>query len=227
LPISRAAVLTVLFAALPPLAAHAGAAASDRQIIMLLDRIGFGPTKAEVTYVKAIGIEAYINEQLHPASIPEPPQLTARLAALTTLKLDPGELLARYGPLPPVGGVKPTRQQQMARFKAARIIAQQAAAARVWRALYSPRQLKEVLVDFWFNHFNVFTGKGLDHLFLLCHLHGSGLPLGLKAAWASRQGGNEAGSEAPPDGGDGVRHMALRPDRGRRGVGNRGVAQVP
>jgi uncharacterized protein (DUF1800 family) len=32
--------------------------------------------------------------------------------------------------------------------------------AKVYRALYSPRQLEEVLVDFWLNHFNVFSGKG-------------------------------------------------------------------
>ena len=30
---------------------------------------------------------------------------------------------------------------------------------KVYRALYSNRQLEEVLVDFWFNHFNVFEGK--------------------------------------------------------------------
>jgi uncharacterized protein (DUF1800 family) len=32
--------------------------------------------------------------------------------------------------------------------------------AKVFRALYSTRQLEEVLVDFWLNHFNVFSGKG-------------------------------------------------------------------
>jgi uncharacterized protein (DUF1800 family) len=32
--------------------------------------------------------------------------------------------------------------------------------AKLQRAVYSPRQLEEVLVDFWFNHFNVFSGKG-------------------------------------------------------------------
>jgi uncharacterized protein (DUF1800 family) len=32
--------------------------------------------------------------------------------------------------------------------------------AKVYRALYSTRQLEEVLVDFWLNHFNVFSGKG-------------------------------------------------------------------
>jgi len=30
----------------------------------------------------------------------------------------------------------------------------------------SHRQLQEVMVDFWYNHFNVFAGKGLDHLWV-------------------------------------------------------------
>ena len=32
--------------------------------------------------------------------------------------------------------------------------------AKMLRAALSERQLEEVLVDFWFNHFNVFVGKG-------------------------------------------------------------------
>ncbi|HYN84557.1 MAG TPA: DUF1800 family protein, partial [Pyrinomonadaceae bacterium] len=39
-------------------------------------------------------------------------------------------------------------------------------AARVLRAVYSERQLQEVMVDFWSNHFNVFSGKGADRWFL-------------------------------------------------------------
>ena len=38
-------------------------------------------------------------------------------------------------------------------------IAAELAAARLERAVWSERQLEEVLVDFWFNHFNVFAGK--------------------------------------------------------------------
>jgi uncharacterized protein (DUF1800 family) len=34
--------------------------------------------------------------------------------------------------------------------------------AKILRAVYSRRQLAEVMVDFWFNHFNVFVGKGAD-----------------------------------------------------------------
>ncbi|HTP87893.1 MAG TPA: DUF1800 domain-containing protein [Candidatus Acidoferrales bacterium] len=34
--------------------------------------------------------------------------------------------------------------------------------AKLYRAIYSKRQLEEVLTDFWFNHFNVFEGKDRD-----------------------------------------------------------------
>jgi uncharacterized protein (DUF1800 family) len=39
-------------------------------------------------------------------------------------------------------------------------------AARLVRAVHSERQLQEVMVDFWTNHFNVFMGKGVDRWFL-------------------------------------------------------------
>lgn len=38
--------------------------------------------------------------------------------------------------------------------------------AKLLRAVYSERQLEEVLVDFWFNHFNVFAGKGATRNYL-------------------------------------------------------------
>jgi Protein of unknown function (DUF1800) len=38
--------------------------------------------------------------------------------------------------------------------------------AKLLRAIYSERQLDEVMTDFWFNHFNVFAEKGLDKLFV-------------------------------------------------------------
>lgn len=34
--------------------------------------------------------------------------------------------------------------------------------AKIDRAVYSERQLYEVMADFWFNHFNIFAGKGAD-----------------------------------------------------------------
>ena len=46
------------------------------------------------------------------------------------------------------------------------MIADQATDARLLRAIESPRQLEEVMVNFWFNHFNVFSQKGLDRLWI-------------------------------------------------------------
>src|SRR6266498_2607353 len=42
-------------------------------------------------------------------------------------------------------------------------------ASRILRAVYSERQLQEVLVDFWTNHFNVFAGKGADRWLLVSY----------------------------------------------------------
>ena len=139
---------------------------SDRRVLHVLDRLAFGPTAADVKHVKAIGIDRYIAEQLDPDAIPEPPELTQRLAGLETLKLDPVQLFAEYGPLRATETTKPTPEEQQARRQRARLILEQAQAARIWRALYSPRQLQEVMVDFWFNHFNVFANKALDRLWI-------------------------------------------------------------
>ncbi len=46
-----------------------------------------------------------------------------------------------------------------------RVIAE-LAMAKVTRAIYSERQLEQVMDDFWFNHFNVFAGKGEDRYYL-------------------------------------------------------------
>jgi len=42
-------------------------------------------------------------------------------------------------------------------------------ASRILRAVYSERQLQEVMVDFWSNHFNVFAGKGADRWLLMSY----------------------------------------------------------
>jgi len=160
-----AALCAVVFAAPAPAFADAP---SDQQIIHVLNRVAFGPTTADVARVKAIGVDRYIDEQLHPETITETLQLSDRLAGLDTLKLEPSRLFTEYGPILPImnGGAKPTPEEAKARRQRAQIIVQQAQDARVWRALYSRRQLQEVMVDFWYNHFNVFAGKGLDHLWV-------------------------------------------------------------
>jgi uncharacterized protein (DUF1800 family) len=45
-------------------------------------------------------------------------------------------------------------------------VVEELAMAKMTRAIYSERQLQQVMDDFWFNHFNVFAGKGEDRYYL-------------------------------------------------------------
>ncbi len=55
------------------------------------------------------------------------------------------------------------RETVLALNNPAGVINNEVQSAKLLRAVYSDRQLEEVLADFWFNHFNVFIGKGADH----------------------------------------------------------------
>ncbi len=137
----------------------------DVKAMHVLNRLGYGPAPGELEKVRAMGVEKYIARQLSPDSIPLPEILDRQLDGLETLHMDPVRLFKEYGP-----PLKRNRQvdPEAAREarERARIIMEQAVQARLWRAVESPRQLQEVMVDFWFNHFNVFAAKGLDHLWV-------------------------------------------------------------
>ncbi|MBV8652559.1 MAG: DUF1800 domain-containing protein [Alphaproteobacteria bacterium] len=136
----------------------------EQQALHLLSRLGYGPRPGDVAAIVAMGPERYIAEQLDPESIAEDPALEQRLAALTTLRLNPEQLFHDYGPPLPPPGIKPSQDEVKAARERARIIGREAAEARVLRAIASRRQLDEVMTEFWFNHFNVFEDKGLDYL---------------------------------------------------------------
>ncbi|MFQ5777574.1 MAG: DUF1800 domain-containing protein [Terriglobia bacterium] len=192
----------------------------DEQILHLLNRIGFGPRPGDIERVKQMGIAAYLEQQLHPESIPDQ-DVEERLADFKTLQMTTRELFAVYPPpqllraieqrIGPQLGMDPDavgsmfpelerfrerrerRQREQAgenaekrppkeedpatrelrrfermtpaeRMKRAMTsparIQIELSQAKLLRAVYSERQLQEVMTDFWFNHFNVFIGKG-------------------------------------------------------------------
>jgi len=49
------------------------------------------------------------------------------------------------------------------------VINSEVQSSKLLRAVYSDRQLEEVLADFWFNHFNVFIGKGADRYLITAY----------------------------------------------------------
>ena len=240
----------------------------DDRIFHALDRLTFGPRPGEVEEVKAIGLDAWIAQQLHPASIddtvmeqrlqqfpamrlseedltrkfppgsiirqvengkisvplfngteraiyenqvvtdrkkqeqdkakaknppavnnppspPEPPILSAeQVTAL--LSLAPAARMAKLLSLPageygllrhqlsPVQrtaleeGMSPDQRETLIALDNPRQVVQnELLQSRVMRAVYSQRQLQEVMTDFWLNHFNIFQGKTGEAIYSL------------------------------------------------------------
>ncbi len=203
----------------------------DEAILHALNRLGFGPRPGDLERVKEMGLQKWIDRQLHPDSIDDS-ALDARLERFPTLKMSSAQLLEEF-PAPRVAarreGITPEeyRKEQQDQIRAAqqstpssdvpsekqsdtqmadphgmpnfeandmdpnanpgkakgegkgqggfgnqmfnyenihapqRIVAE-LSMAKVTRAVYSERQLQEMMVDFWYNHFNVYAAKGAD-----------------------------------------------------------------
>jgi len=89
-------------------------------------------------------VEDWIERQLNPDSIPESPDLQRRIATLRTLQMTPVELFVEYQ-LPVRQAAKGDLAGKKAARQQARIIVEQAVAARIIRALEGRRQLQEVM----------------------------------------------------------------------------------
>ncbi len=151
-------LLLVLSFALPCPSLSQAAATSSAQAAHVLNRLAYGPRPGDVARVEAVGIDRYIEAQLDPDAIALPETLSRKLDAIETDRQSAGRTLAAFQAARQAGrqGDQEARKATIAR------IAEQTARARLLRAVESPRQLQEVMVDFWFNHFNVFAGKGID-----------------------------------------------------------------
>ncbi len=135
---------------------------SSQKITHVLDRLSFGPRPGDRQRVGQQGVEDYVRSQLNPSENAEPPALTRVLSSFPSLTLSPVELFEQYPA--PTKDDSPERGRTL-RQKQATIV-QEALQAKIRRSLDSSNQLQEVMVDFWFNHFNVYVGKGLTKLWV-------------------------------------------------------------
>jgi uncharacterized protein (DUF1800 family) len=187
------AVLAALSATSGPLV-HASASASDEAAILhVLNRLTYGPRPGDGERVKAMGIQKWIETQLTPSRI-DNRALDARLARLDTLNLDAETIQRDYaGPAmverkqrkaqitraaddtdqsdqnamrPDPNAMRRMPQPASEVIRKDRQVLTDLEEAKLLRAVYSERQLEEVLVDFWFNHFNVFAGKGATRTYV-------------------------------------------------------------
>ena len=158
----------------------------DKTITHVLNRIGFGPGPGDVARVREMGLATYIERQLYPQKI-DNPQLAPRLASLETLGMSTRDLAQEYflpaqmarrdemrrraQQNPSMEPAEPQRpemrsSEQVTAERGARQALTDLMQQKILRGAYSERQLEEVMVDFWFNHFNVFVGKGQTRVYL-------------------------------------------------------------
>jgi uncharacterized protein (DUF1800 family) len=148
-------------ACLASFATRASELTPEQRALHVLNRLAYGPKPGDVARVTAEGIAHYIDAQLHPETIPLPAALTQRLDALPMANAPAAEAVAQYREMLRLGKLDTPEASQQRRELSQRMN-EQTAEARLIRAIDSPRQLQEVMVDFWFNHFNVYIGKGVD-----------------------------------------------------------------
>ena len=142
---------------------------TDRVLAHVLDRVTFGARPRDMERIAHLGIKAYIEQQLNPQRIDDS-ALEARLDRFETLELSTQEIAERHAipaqqPKRDQASSQPKRQSRE-EIQQRRLVMSELTEQKLLRAIFSERQLQEVLVDFWFNHFNVFGGKGIERILL-------------------------------------------------------------
>ena len=205
----------------------------DQRVAHVLSRLTFGARPGDFERVKAMGVEAFINQELDPDAL-DNSALIARLKRLPTLGMATPVIIEQYTPPKPVvspspapaksvdeklplqpkliaenslnqstqlpanasAAAMPNEMQMDARKDEAKIsvpaseqksasstaalqlpkptpspknqqmVVTELQRAKLLRAVYSERQLYEVMVDFWENHFSIFANKDDDRLLL-------------------------------------------------------------
>src|SRR5947208_3615372 len=133
-----------------------------------LNRLAYGPRPDEIERVTRAGVLRWIDAQLTPDKIDDK-DLARREREFDVLQYDRSDLATLYAE------VQRARQERKRMGDTAadkpddspiavkgRRFAAQVQQLAVVRAALSERQLYEVMVDFWTNHFNVYVAKGDD-----------------------------------------------------------------
>ncbi len=155
----------------------------------LLNRFSFGIQPGQIDEVVKMGLENWLQQQLE-ASVPDT-KLDKRLADFDALKMNNEEIVNHY--LTPAQIIRLGIQQKIIRndslsntdrekyrqelakvmrasgVKPVQELHRQLVNQKVLRAVYSNNQLKEVLTDFWFNHFNVSLTKGQSQQYVMSY----------------------------------------------------------
>jgi len=142
-----------------------------RAAVHLIDRLGYGPSPGDIEAMVAMGLNTWLERQLE-AGFPDE-TLAAKLSAIPLHGLTPAQINETYlsparlarlaveeGLLEDDGNIRENRDllRRFGRengYRLPRDLAGELIARRIYRAVYGKNQVREVLTDFWYNHFYV------------------------------------------------------------------------
>jgi uncharacterized protein (DUF1800 family) len=159
---------------------------ATEQALHVLSRLSFGPRPGDAEKVRAIGVDRWIAAQLAPERLADA-ATDALVARYETLHEEPGALARDFAALRRARNAaqreatregdtssrREMRRETLRENPELRQVQQriqrsnaQLQSAKLARAVSSERQLQELMVDFWENHFSVFAGKGATRYYL-------------------------------------------------------------
>ena len=131
--------------------------------LQVLNRVAWGANGTSAAEIARLGSGRWLDAQLHPAPAPLPPEIRARIDAMTISQRPLAELgaeLERRRRALRTAAPEERKQERQALNEEPQRLARETQTRMLLRALYSPNQLEEQLAWFWLNHFNVFQFKG-------------------------------------------------------------------
>jgi uncharacterized protein (DUF1800 family) len=172
-----AIALIALAAASQPARQPARQLSTQEQAVHVLNRLAFGARPGDIDRVKAIGVDRWIDQQLHPERIDDAAFDRFIASSYRAITRDQTDLLRQYAEVQRTRQMARRTRGDTARGNARELSPEDSMARRqrqmllrnvgtelqsqkVARAVASERQLLEVMTDFWMNHFNVFIRKG-------------------------------------------------------------------
>lgn len=140
----------------------------EKQKIHLAQRTSFGVNVEVLNGISQLGMEGYLQQQLNPHSIPLSDKVRSHLKKYDYLDLTVEEIFNQYhqdylkrGDKNKLSGRKIGEER--------RKFFNDSIAFKVINSVHNPRQLEDVMTDFWFSHFNVFAHKMLSIQRFLMH----------------------------------------------------------
>lgn len=139
---------------------------SPKDIFHLSNRLSFGLSIEDVDTINKMGINSYVKQQLNPQTINVTTSYSSKINQYQQLEMNVAQIFKTYHNqyISASNGNKKglSEEEKKQLNQKRRDFFNDTLTLKIYRSVNNPRQLEEVMTDFWFNHFTVFARKMLN-----------------------------------------------------------------